>query len=131
MEDVAAAEPADVDLLGAELPAGPAIGEHGAIAGAVDHGDDHATAGGHDGPDKVDPPSGDLLGSEPRRTVVAALRDQPCLCAEVGRPGCDVRGLSARRHMRGRRRVVVAGGRALKPHDHVEQEVTDSADEHA
>ena len=118
--DVALAQPADVDLLGAELRARASVGEHRALVGAVDHRDHDAAGGRHDGTDELDAARGDLVRCETRCAVVAALCDQSCLRAERSRPGRDVRGLPARGYAGCRRRVVARGGRSLEPHDHVE-----------
>ena len=73
---------------------------------------------------------GELLRDELAGRVVRALRDEAALLAELGRPGGDVGRLAARTGAGARRRVGAEVERRVEPHDDVEQEVTEGANQH-
>ena len=62
--------------------------------------------------------------------VVGPHRHDACLRSERRRPRRDVRGLPARRERRLRDRVVTGGELRVEPDDHVEEQISERADEH-
>ncbi len=63
--------------------------------------------------------------------ILAALRHEPGLGAEGGRPRGDVRGLAAGARVRACRAIVVGDERLLEPDDHVQEQVAERRDPHA
>lgn len=94
-----------------------------------DRHDDAVSAFGR--PDQLDavclePTRGELSG-----WIAPALADEPSLRAERGRPGGDVRRLSACADVRDRRPVVAGHERTLDLHDDVEDQIAEGRQEHA
>ena len=86
---------------------------------------------GHDRPGHVDAELLQTRGRDPAAVVVAALADEAGASAERGDPRGHVRRLPARGQHGARGRVRAGRERLLQPHDHVQQQVTEGADEGA
>src|SRR5207244_4317918 len=71
---------------------------------------------------------GQLACDERTGGIVAALADEAGVGAERGRPGGDVRGLSAGTGAGSRGCVGAPLERSLQAHDHVEQQVAERAE---
>ena len=126
---LAALEPRGVELFRAERGRRAAVREHRALAVVVDErADDPASALGR--ADDLDPAGGETASRELTGVVRAPLADEPRAGAELGRPGRDVRRLAAGREVRLRRCVRARRHRPTEPHDDVERQVAEGADEH-
>src|SRR5207248_8978401 len=71
----------------------------------------------------------DLRSGERRRRIVAALADEAGFGSERCCPGGDVRGLAAGAGPRQSRSVRTRPQRFVEADDHVEQQVTDGAED--
>ena len=131
MEPVAAAEPAHVEILWAQLGRDSAVGEHRPGALGVDEGDDDAVpALGRDGAEQLDAPARELARDEVARAVGGALADESRLSSERGRPGGDVCRLAARTDTCLRVSLRIRPARAVRADDYVQQQVSEGTDEH-
>ena len=130
MQPRAAAEPAHLELVGAELRRDAAVGRHRPLAGRRDDRDDDAVVAVDLGTEHADAVVAELLRDELARRVVRALRDQSPLAAELGRPRGDVRRLAARAGARAGGRVGAEVEGAVEAHDDVEQEISQGAHHH-
>src|SRR5262249_24815381 len=131
VEPFTAAEPIQVELLGAELGRDAPIREHRPLAVGADerHDDAVASLGPRAGP--LHPAILDLARGDLPGRVRAALADEPSLCADRHRPGGDVRGLAACADERPRPALVGRRCRLLLlPDDDIEEQVAERADTH-
>ena len=130
MEPVAAAEPADVELLRTEPRSDPAVGEHRPVAVGRDERHDDAVAALLDRPEQLDSALDQLCGGELAGRVGAPLADEPCFGTELRGPRCDVGRLPAGAHLRLGAPLDLRRAGAVDPGDHVEQEVAKAAEAH-
>ena len=131
IDRVAAREPLRLQLVGAQLGGDAGVGDHRALAVGVDDGDDDAVPSRPHRPEHLHAAGADLGGDEPAGRVAAPLGDQPRLRAERSRPRGHVRGLAARAGTGDGGGVVPARERSFDPHDQVEHQVAERADDHA
>ena len=124
-----AREPVSVEVVGCQRRGRASIRRHRPLSLGRHEGDDDAVSAG-DRADEVDPARGQVRAQPDAHSVVPASCDAPRLGAELGRPGSDV-GRLAPRGCPGRSVRIVAGYELfLQQDDHVEQEITESHDQH-
>jgi hypothetical protein len=130
VQPVHPAEPAHLELVGAEERCNPAVGRHRPVAARRDKRHDDAVVAVDDRSLDLDAVVAELLRHELARGVARPLRDQPALRAELGRPGGDVRSLPARAGARPGGRVGAEVELGVQADDHVEQEISEGCDHH-
>ena len=124
-----ALEPPGVHVLREEIGRRAAVGGHRAVAVRLHerHDDSRAPA---ERAAHADAPVRELAPHDRARVVLGLHRNDPGARAERRHPGCNVRGLPARRQRRLGHGVVAGGQASVEPDDHVEEQISEGADEH-
>jgi len=131
VQHVAAAEPCDLELLGAERGGDTPVGEHRPLSVRIDDRDDDPARSGNRRPEELDSARSQLTLREQGTLVVPPLRHDAGVRAELGCPRGDVRSLPPGAGTRRGAGIVTAGERLLEPDDNVEEDVSQGADQHA
>ena len=131
MQPVAPGEPTRIELVGPQLRRDTAVGRHRAIAVSADERDDYACLALDERPGELDATPVEERPDQRTGLVVRLLADEAGRLAELRDPRRDVGRLAARGDARLRRRVGPGRKHARRSHDHVQEQISESANQGA